>query len=164
MTLQPFPGFESYSTHHCVTGSLRHLYAHHGYPISEDLLLGLGHGIGFVYFHIKGTDPFYGGRANLERPNEEGLEKTVGRRTGVVVESHTTGSARKAQRALRALLEAGEPTLVYLDMGFLPYFDFPEEYHFGGHAVVVAGHDPETDEVLVADRDPELHPVPWETL
>jgi len=164
MTLQPFAGIETYPTHHCVTGSLKHIYDFHGYPISEDLLLGLGRGIGFVYFHFKGTDPFYGGRANHERPGEEGLEKTIGRRTGVAVESHTTSSARKAQQALRDMLSSAEPVLVYLDMGYLPYFDFPSEYHFGGHVVVVAGHDPESDEVLIADRDPELHPVAWDVL
>lgn len=159
MTLKPFTGFEMYPTHHCVTGSVKHIYDFHGYPISEDLLLGLGSGIGFVYFHIKGTDPFYGGRANHVRPGVEGLEKTVGRRTGVKVESHTTSSARTAQGTLREMLGAAEPTLVYLDMGFLSYFDFPDEFHFGGHVVVVAGHDPDTDDVLVADRDRELHPV-----
>ena len=85
-----------------MTGSLRHIYEHHGYPISEDLLLGLGRGLGFVYFHIGDMDPFYGGRANVARPGEEGLEITAGRRTGVAVEAHTTGSARKAQEALRS--------------------------------------------------------------
>ncbi len=164
VALQPFPGFEAFPTHHCVTGSLRHIYEHHGCPISEDLLLGLGRGIGFVYFHIKGLDPFYGGRANVARPGEEGLEKTAGRRTGVRVETHTTSSARKAQQALRELLEAAEPVLVYLDMGFLPYFDLPDGYHFGGHVVVVAGFDPGTGRVLVADRDLELHPVDWDVL
>ncbi len=49
--------------------------------------------------------------------------------------------------------------LVYLDMGFLPYPEIPADYHFGGHAVVVAGYDPHTMRVLVADRDKELHPV-----
>jgi hypothetical protein len=161
---RPFPGFATYPTHHCVTGSLRHIYDYHGFPISEDLLLGLGRGLGFVYFHIKGTDPFYGGRANFAGPKEEGLEKTAGRRTGVAVESYATSSARKAQSALRALLGAGEPVLVYLDMGFLPYFEFPEEYHFGGHVIVVAGYDPATGRVLVADRDRELHPVEWDAL
>lgn len=77
VTVQPFPGFERYATHHCVTGSLKHLY---------------------------------------------------------------------------------------VDMGFLPYFDFPEEYHFGGHTVVVAGYDPSTDDVLVADRDERLHTVAWDVL
>jgi len=164
VTLAPFDGFEMYPTHHCITGSVKHIYDFHRYPVSEDLLLGLGRGIGFVYFHLKGTDPFYGGRANHERPGEEGLERTIGRRTGVQVESHSTTSAGVAQRSLRAMLEAREPVLVYVDMGFLPYFDFPAEYHFGGHVVVIAGHDPETDRVVVADRDPVAHPVGWDVL
>lgn len=162
--LRPLEGFATYPTDHCATGSLKHIYDFHGQPISEDLLLGLGCGLGFVYFHFKGTDPFFGGRANVAGRTEEGLEVTAGRRTGVEVETHVTSSARKAQATLRELLEAGEPALVYLDMGFLPYFDFPEEFHFGGHVVVVAGFDPETERVLVADRDRELHPVEWEAL
>jgi hypothetical protein len=151
-------------THHCVTGSLRHIYEFHDYPISEDLLLGLGSGVGFLYWHQKGMDPFYGGRANFERPGEEGLEKTVGRRTGVQVESFRTGSARKAEKALLEMLTAGQPVMIMADMGFLPYLDLPEDYHFGAHAVVIAGYDSETRQVLIADRDAELHPVPWEDL
>jgi hypothetical protein len=164
VALQPFPGFEPFAAHHCVSGSLRHVYEYHGYSISEDLLLGLGRGLGFVYFHIGDLDPFYGGRANVARPGEEGLEVTAGRRTGVVVEAHTTGSARKAQQELRALLEVGEPVVVYLDMGFLPYLLLPAGYHFGAHVVVVAGYDPAGGRVLVADRDPRLHPVEWDIL
>jgi hypothetical protein len=164
MVLKPFPGIERYPTLHCVTGSLKHVYDFHDYPISEELLLGMGRGLGFVYFHIKGLDPFYGGRANVARPGEEGLEITAGRRTGVVVEAHTTSSSRKAQLALTDLLDSGEPVVVNLDMGFLPYFDLPDGYHFGGHVVAVVGHDPATREVLVADRDIELHPVAWDTL
>lgn len=163
-TLRPFPAFATYPTQHCVTGSLKHIYDHHGHPISEEMLLGLGRGLGFVYFHFKDTDPFYGGRANHASPREEGLEKTAGRRTGVLVESHATTSPRVAETKLRELLDAGEPVLVYLDMGFLPYFDLPAGYHFGGHVVVVAGYDPETGQVLVADRDRELHPVDWDVL
>jgi hypothetical protein len=162
--LRPFSDFATYPTHHCVTGSVKHVYDYHGFPISEDLLLGLGRGLGFTYFHIKGADPFYGGRANIGRPGEEGLEKTAGRRTGVAVESHATSSARTAQATLRELLEAAEPVLVYLDMGFLPYFELPADYHFGGHVVVVAGYDPDTMRVLVADRDQDLHLVGWEAL
>lgn len=162
--LRPFPGFARYATRHCVTGSLKHIYDYHGYPISEDLLLGLGRGLGFVYFHVKGADPFYGGRANVGRPGEEGLERTAGRRTGVTVASHATSSARTAQVALRELLDANEPVLVYLDMGLLPYLELPQGYHFGGHVVVVAGYDPHTSQVLVADRDAELHQVGWDVL
>ena len=164
MTLQPIEGFQALKTHHCVTGSMRHIYEFHDYPISEDLLLGVGAGVGFVYWHMKGTAPFLGGRANTGHPREEGLEKTAGRRTGVRIESYCTGSARKAEKAVLDLLSAGEPVMVQLDMGFLPYFNFPKEYHFGGHAVVLAGYDPETQMVAVADRDGELHPVSLEAL
>ena len=53
---------------------------------------------------------------------------------------------------------------VYLDMGFLPYLELPADYHFGRHVVVVAGYDPDTGQVLVADRDRELHQVGWDAL
>lgn len=165
MTPKPPPGFKSLSTHHCVTGSMRHIYEFHDHPISEDMLLGLGAGVGFIYWHTKGTLPFYGGRTNVGRPGEEGLAKTAGRRTGVRVESFQTGSARKAEKALLDMLEAGEPVMIHVDMGFLPYFDFGgQEYHFGRHIVVVAGYDPEPRQVLIADRDEELHPVSLEDL
>ena len=164
MTLQSLPGFKSLTTHHCFTGSMRHIYEFHGYPVSEELLLGLGAGVGFIYWHMKGTLPFYGGRANVGRPGEEGLAKTAGRRTGVHVESFQTGSARKAEKTLLDMLAIGEPVMIHVDMGFLPYFHFPVEYHFGRHIVVVAGYDPETRRVLIADRDEELHPVSLEDL
>jgi hypothetical protein len=159
MALKAVPGFKSFVTHHCITGSMRHIYEFHDYPISEDLLLGLGSGVGFVYWHMKGLPPMLGGRANVGRPGEEGLEKTAGRRTGVLVERFDTGSSRKAERALFESLEAGEPLMVQLDMGFLPYFDLPEGFHFGWHMVVVAGRDPHTGQVLIADRDELIHPV-----
>lgn len=151
--LTAIQGFEPRKTHHCVTGSMRHIYEFHGYPISEDLLLGLGAGVGASYWHFKGMTPFLGGRANVGRPGEEGLEKCAGRRTGVRVELFRTGSAAKAEKALIAQLAAHQPVMVQLDMGFLPYFELPAGYHFGWHVVVVAGYDPQTQTVLVADRD-----------
>jgi hypothetical protein len=164
MTLEPFDGFKSLETHHCITGSMRHIYAFHDHPISEDMLLGLGAGLGFIYWHMKGTPPMYGGRANVGRPGEEGLEITAGRRTGVVIEKHHTTSARKAEKTLLEMLEAGRPVMLYVDMGFLPYFDLPNDYHFGGHMIAVGGYDPATRSVLVADRDAGLYPISLDVL
>ena len=164
MTLKPLEGFQHVTTHHCVTGSMRHVYAYNDHDISEEMLLGIGRGVGFIYWHMKGTPPIVGGRANFERPGEEGLAKTTGRRTGVAVESYTTSSARKAERTLLEMLDEGQPVMIYCDMGFLPYFDFGDsEYHFGGHAVVVCGYDAETRQVLIADRD-GMYPVSMEDL
>ncbi len=144
---------------------MRHIYAFHDHPISEEMLLGIGSGVGFIYWHMKGMPPMLGGRANVARPGEEGLEITAGRRTGVEVERHHTGSSRVAQKTLLEQLESGEPVMLIVDMGFLPYFtDLPEDFHFGAHAVVIGGYDHESGTVLVADRDDALHPVSLEDL
>jgi hypothetical protein len=137
---------------------MRHVYDFHGYPISEDMLLGLGAGVGFIYWHMKGLPPFLGGRANTGRPGEEGLENTAGRRTGVTVECLQTSSTTKADQLLWAAFRKG-PVMIRVDMGYLPYLGLPRNYHFGGHVVVVAGYDQETRQVLLADRDEELHPI-----
>jgi len=162
MALKPLAGFKSLETHHCVTGSMRHIYVYNDHDISEDMLLGLGAGVSFSYWHFKGQTPFIGGRGGFRPPY---LEEVAGRRTGVKIEFHTTSSARKARKTLLEMLEAGQPVMIQCDMGFLPYFDFGEtDYHFGWHVVVVCGYDPETDQVLIADRDKELHPVSMEDL
>jgi hypothetical protein len=156
MTLKPLDRFQSLETHHCVTGSMRHVYVYNDHPVSEDMLLGIGAGVSFSYWHFKGAPPFMGGRG-MPKPS---MEEIAGQRTGVDIHARTTTSARKARKTLLEMLGAGQPVMVQCDMGFLPYFDFGgEEYHFGGHAVVVCGYDAGTDRVLIADRDQELHPV-----
>lgn len=160
MEIKPFEGFRSFKTHHCVTGSMLHIYEFNQHHISEDMLLGLGAGLGFIYWHMKGMAPMLGGRANVGRPGEEGLEITAGRRSGVHVEKFHTSSRKKAEKALLNMLEAGEPVMVVADMGFLPYFtDLPEDFHFGGHVITIGGYDATTRQVVVADRDEKLHPV-----
>jgi hypothetical protein len=156
MTLKPFDHFISIKTHHCVTGSMRHIYAFKNRHVSEDLLLGLGEGVGFMYWQAKGQPPFLGGRATPK----PGMEVLAGQRTGVCIEAHTTSSVSKARQVMLSMLAAGQPVMLQVDMGFLPYFDFGgQEYHFGGHVVVACGYDPQTAQVLIADRD-GLYPVP----
>ena len=156
MSLKPFAGFVSLQTHHCVTGSMRHIYVHNGHDMSEELLLGLGEGVGFMYWHARGQPPFLGGRAT-QKPS---MEELAGQRSGVGVQILRSKSAGKARTALLERLEAGQPVMLQVDMGFLPYFDFGgEEYHFGGHMIVVCGYEAQSGTALVADRD-GLHPVP----
>jgi hypothetical protein len=159
MALKPLEGFQSLETHHCVTGSMLHVYHFNDHPLSEDMLLGIGSGLGFFYWHQKGMMPMFLGRGNVHRPGVEGLEITTGRRTGVRVERFHTSSRKKAEKALFDSMQAGQPLMIHLDMGFLPYFDLPEDYHFGEHVVVVCGYDEAREEVLLADRDDGLHPV-----
>jgi len=161
MILKPLEGFKSLATHHCVTGSMRHVYGYNGHDISEDMLLGLGAGVSFMYWHSKGQPPFMGGRG----APEPSMEEVAGQRTGVEVKTCTTSGARKAEQTMLAMLDAGQPVMLQVDMGFLPYFDFGgTDYHFGGHAVVACGYDAAARQVLIADRDEDLHPVSLEDL
>ena len=160
MNIQPLPRFKHFYTHHCVTGSMAQLYHFNHHPISEEMLLGIGEGVGYIYWHQKGGTPFFGGRAQ-PKPS---MEELAAQRTGVKIGSHITISARKAKKTLLDILSDGQPVMLQVDMGFLPYFDFGgQEYHFGGHAVVACGYDAQTDTVLISDRD-GVYPVPMADL
>jgi hypothetical protein len=39
MALKPLHDFQSLATHHCVTGSLLHIYVYNDHPLSEEMLL-----------------------------------------------------------------------------------------------------------------------------
>ncbi len=161
MKMRVIEGFEHRPSHHCVTGSMLDVYTFHGCAISEDMLLGLGEGVGAGYFRFKGMAPFFGGRGEPEG----GSVALACARTGVGVRARKSGSDAAAEKALLASLAAGEPMMLQVDMGFLPYFDFGgEAYHFGGHAVVAVGFDAADGTVTIADRDEELHAVPLAAL
>jgi len=64
----------------------------------------------------------------------------------------STTSVKKAERSLLDRLEQKQPVMLFGDMGYLPWFNSPEEYHFGGHTFVVCGYDGENT-VLASDMD-----------
>ncbi|MDK2981274.1 MAG: hypothetical protein PWQ55_1621 [Chloroflexota bacterium] len=154
------PGFEFLHTHHCVTGSMLHAIHFHGCDVSEEMLLGLGSGVGFIYWHPKGELPFLGGRANTARKDpQDCLEVLAAQRCGVQALRHVTASSRKAEQALLESLQQDEPLVIQVDMGLLPYFPFFEQYHFGYHVVTAAGYDAHSGEVTLADRDAQPYAV-----
>lgn len=151
-TPTPLSGFQALDGCHCQSGSMAKLYHHAGHPLSEEMLLGLGSGMGFFYWQQKGAPPFLGGRTNLKE-----FYTDIGERSGVKVVQKTSSSPTRAEKRLQELLTAGQPVLVHGDMFFLPWFDFSggeDEYHFGAHAFVVCGYDGE-DTYLAADNDPK---------
>ena len=145
--LKPFASCPALPGYHCWSNSLTKIYHHYGLPLSEEMLFGLGEGINFMYWEQKGTPPFIGGRGNIKT-----FVQDIGRRTGVNVIEKSTTSTRKAQKALLQQMEKQEPLMVRVDMGFLPYYDFGEDYHFGSHTIVVCGYDGQ-DRVLISDMD-----------
>lgn len=145
--IAPFEKCPAMDGYHCVTNSLAKIFYHNDHPLTEDMLLGLGAGMGFIYWAPKGGYPFVGGRGN-----SKGFFTDLGERAGVRIDEIATASEKKAEAALVEQLRQREPVLVFGDMGYMPWFRFPVEYHFGGHTFVICGYDGK-GRVLVSDMD-----------
>jgi hypothetical protein len=116
------------------------------------MLLGLGSGMGFIYWKMKmGSEDsvFIGGRSN-----NKDFFNDIGIRTGVKIKTMATASEKKAETVLLEKLSKEEPVMLFGDMGFLPWFSFPQEYHFGGHTFVACGYDGK-ETVLCSDMEPK---------
>ena len=150
MKIKPFKKCPALDGYHCQTNSLAKIFLHYDHPLSEDMLLGLGAGMGYIYWKMKmeGQDyVFIGGRANTKN-----FFQDIGKRTGVKITTISTSSEKKAQKTLLEQLALEHPVMLYGDMGFLPWFDLPEDYHFGGHTFTVCGYD-QKNTVLASDMD-----------
>lgn len=140
------PALDGY---HCQTNSLAKIFRSYGHPVSEDMLLGIGSGMGFIYWHQKGTLPFLGGRANVKI-----FFTDIGKRTRTEIKLLTSTSPVRAENRLLEMVKDQKPVMVFGDMAYLPWFDFPEEYHFGGHTFVICGYDGDKT-LLASDIDPK---------
>jgi len=152
--IKPFNNCPALDGYHCQSGALAKIYHFNGHPLSEDMLLGIGAGMGFMYWQMKiktesGEEDyvFIGGRGNTKN-----FYNDIGKRTGVKIEVISTSSEKRAEKMLLERLEKKEPVMVYGDMGFLPWFAFPVEYHFGGHTFIVCGYNGK-DTVLASDME-----------
>jgi hypothetical protein len=148
--IEPFKNCPALDGYHCQSNSLAKIYHFYNSSLSEDMILGLGAGMGFMYWQMKIGDSnyvFIGGRGNTKNFFED-----LGKRTGVKIKQISTSSEKKAEDALLASLNNKNPIMVFGDMYFLPWFDIPVEYHFGGHTFVLCGYNGK-DTVLASDMD-----------
>ena len=132
--IKPFKNCLALNGYHCQTNSLAKIFHFYSHPLSEDMILGLGVGMGFIYWQMKmGKESyvFIGGRGN-----NKNFLSDLGKRTGVKIKSISTSSPKKAETALLEKLSKNEPVILFADMGFLPWFELPKDYHFGGHTLV----------------------------
>lgn len=152
--IQPFSNCPALDGYHCQTNSLAKIYHFYNCPLSEDMILGLGAGMGFIYWQMKGNPKlkipdyvFIGGRGNTKNFFED-----LGKRTGVKIKELSTSSEKKAEETLLEKLDKKEPVMIFGDMGFLPWFELPKDYHFGGHTFIICGYN-EKDTTLGSDMD-----------
>ena len=142
-------GLPQFIGKHCETSALKKVLDYHGLSLSEEMLFGLGGGVGFIYWYMKlMLSPFIGTRYGKVADFLTGICQRIGAEATVV----ETSSSTKAHDELKALLYSGEPAICWVDMPYLPYLYIPEVAHFGGHAVVVFGLDEEQDKVNILDR------------
>ncbi|WP_329486349.1 BtrH N-terminal domain-containing protein [Kitasatospora sp. NBC_01246] len=132
---------------HCETASMRKQLAAHDLPISEAMLFGVAGGINFMHMPAPpGGRGFTGGRNG---PFPE-FTRRMAAGVGLDLEVAVTDDPERAWGDLLAELDLGRPAVVYADLFHLPYFQATR--HFGGHAIVVVGHDRDDDTVTVSDR------------
>jgi hypothetical protein len=151
--ITPFENCPALDGYHCQSNSLAKIFHHHRHQLSEDMILGLGCGMGFIYWKMKieqGMLIFVGGRGNTKE-----FFTDLGRRTGVGIDTVSTTSQKKAETTLLEMLDRHKPVMLFGDMGFLPWFDFSEDYHFGGHTFTLCGYDG-NNTVLASDIDPKV--------
>jgi hypothetical protein len=140
-------GFDHFGGWHCETASLRKVLRFHGVALSEEMLFGLGGGIGFMHWWAPNAGPPFVGGRNGAFPD---FILRAGRGAGQRIEVLRAPNPERGYENLIAELRQGRPVICYGDIFFLPYFHASR--HFGGHAFVVYGLDEVTGQVLISDR------------
>ena len=151
-------GFEHRPGVHCGSTALADALRVQGIHLSEAMAFGLGAGLGFYYLVSPALSPtqlFCGRTLHLEETACEVL--------GAPVALRTEEDPARAWAEVRAALDRGIAPILFTDLAELPYWN--TRTRFGGHRVVLAGHDPERGIALVADGDrPGLEEVPLDAL
>lgn len=128
------PGFQHLPGNHCGSTALRDLLHHHGVPVSEELVFGLGAGPCFYYFVLEGESPsrFTNGRTGR-------LEELFIELTGAPLRLRTADDPAQSWRQAAEAIDEGRPAILLTDLYHLDHYG--NSAHFPGHAVVLTGYD-----------------------
>lgn len=147
---------------HCGSGALRDLMEWTGLGWDdvppESLAFGIGGDLGFTYVRGSGLVPpvYLVGRGS-------DLELDALGRLGADVDVLRGDDPMKGWAWVKAELDAGRPTMVWADIGDLPYLRV--RLRMSRHDIVLIGYDDEERVVFVVDNDRvEVQRVPMEDL
>jgi hypothetical protein len=135
---------------HCESTALRDHINFLGYNFSEAMIFGLDATMGFAYFGKWADESgmLIGGK------NGTISDKSLACRImGINIEKKDFGNSNLAWNDAKSSLDKGEPLIIMADMGFLPYFDWEEEFHFGGHSISLVGYNEKEQLVKVCDNN-----------
>lgn len=132
---------------HCITNSLKQIFAYYGIDMTESMMFGLGAGLSFLYLN-QALSPMINGRCKVFE-----FEEKLAKRLNVEIKCKSSVNYEQVRNKAEEMLNHNEPTLIYVDMPYLKYLGMNENSHFGGHAIVLFGYDDEKREYLISDRD-----------
>jgi len=132
---------------HCLTTTIQTLLRYQGIDFSEEMILGLGSGIGFTY--VRQKDAFiFGGRGG-------NLEINLGSSCGFEVEIEQFDDADYAWVKAKEKIDNGYPQILDLNMFYLDYIKqklhMAEGLNFSGHKIILTGYDEENKVAYVLD-------------
>lgn len=143
------------TSYHCESSALRDLFEFYNIPMSEAMVFGLDATMGFGFFDTtnkisfipESEIPFFlGGKQGTIEPNSLAC-----RLLGITLRKQSFTSADKGWEESKKLLNQDIPLILRIDMGYLPFYEFQDDYHFGGHTITLAGYDDEKDIAYVGD-------------
>lgn len=139
--------FKTSGGKHCITTALKQVFEYYNYPLTEEMIFGIGSGLSFVYINLA-KSPMVSGRI---KPFE--FENRLAERLNIDIKCKSSSNYKTVFDKTLKLLDNNKPVLVYVDMPYLDYLNLGEDSHFGGHAVVIFGYDNETQKFYISDRD-----------
>jgi hypothetical protein len=142
--LKIIPDFHHQPGVHCTSSALRNVFAFHGANMTEAMVFGLGLGMSLGYLKIPGMEPFFGGR-------NKDFVKDFCDILNISLNEFTTKDPETGWIRLKERTESNIPSVINIDMAYLPYQDLADDFHFGGHTIAVCGHNSERNSVSVTD-------------
>lgn len=146
-------GFVPQGGVHCITASLRQVFAYYGHSLSEAMLFGMGAGLDFTYINLAAA-PMVSGRSKVME-----FEAVLARHLGIAIQVKQPAAYERACTQAKKMIGRNEPVVVYVDMPMLPYLGMHQDSHFGGHSVVLFGYDDGREQFYVSDRDDAGYPI-----
>ena len=152
------PNFHHVPGVHCTSSAIRNIFEFHGFNMSEAMVFGLGSGLGLGFGKIGTKNRNIGGR---QYKFEDNLCKLL----NIKLNKFQTTNKEEGWLRLKRMLKNNIPAALNVDMAYLPYQELPEDFHFGQHAIVVAGYSSEKSTVLIADTQfPDIKEISLEEL
>ncbi|GAU79126.1 BtrH N-terminal domain-containing protein [Fusibacter sp. 3D3] len=141
--------FKTLGGHHCITNSLKQIFTYYGCPLSEEMIFGIGSGLGFAYVNLANA-PMISGRI---KPFE--FEENIAKALRIGIKIKSAKNVAIAMEKVKQNIDHNRPVMLYVDMVYLKYMNLDENSHFGGHSIIIFGYDDEKSVFYVSDRDNE---------